>query len=67
MYNRNLPQDISKSENRIGKENLIGLLGDIQTVNASFQPVKSFINCDLRYFNFNFLVEKIGYFDSNFS
>lgn len=27
--------------------------------------IKTYINCDLRYFNLDFLVEKIGSFDGN--
>jgi len=26
-------------------------------------PVVSYINCDLKYFNLDFLVENFGYFD----
>jgi len=31
--------------------------------NASHSHSNTYINCDLRYFNFDFLVEKLGYFD----
>ena len=65
MFFRVIPQDLSKIESKEEKENLIGLLDSIQNINREFLPVKSYINCDLRYFNFNFLVEKIGFFDSN--
>lgn len=32
-------------------------------LNKSYQRPGTFINCDLRYFNFDFLVDKLGYFD----
>jgi len=28
--------------------------------------VKSYINCDVRYFNLDYLVEKVGGFDGNY-
>ena len=31
--------------------------------NANYVHAQTYINCDLRYFNFDFLVEKLGYFD----
>jgi len=32
-------------------------------LNCSLGEVKTFINCDLRYFNLDYLTEKIGSFD----
>jgi hypothetical protein len=32
-------------------------------LNKSYQRPGTYMNCDLRYFNFDFLVDKLGYFD----
>lgn len=45
------------------KRNLKLLDYEIHTINGQYGPVDSYINCDLRYFNLDFLVEKIGSFD----
>jgi len=33
------------------------------TPNSEHLPVKTFINCDLRYFNLKFLTDRLGSFD----
>ena len=57
----------NETENQIiaNKNNFRNLIKEIDEVNNEQYPVKTFVNCDLRYFNMNFLVEKLGYFDSN--
>ena len=35
----------------------------VKALNESYQRSGTFINCDLRYLNFDFLVDKLGYFD----
>jgi hypothetical protein len=35
----------------------------MKVVNQAYTPTKTFINCDLRYFNFDYLVSQTGYFD----
>ena len=32
---------------------------------SKLTDVKTYINCDIRYFNLDFLVEKVGSFDGN--
>lgn len=36
---------------------------EIVEVNEKYYPSKTFINCDLRYFNFDFLTKNFGSFD----
>jgi N6-adenosine-specific RNA methylase IME4 len=45
---------------------LAEVMHDIRDVNAQCKDKETYINCDIRYFNFDFLVEKLGGFDSNF-
>lgn len=35
----------------------------IQLINENYKHPHTYVNCDLRYFNFDFLVDKLGHFD----
>lgn len=45
------------------KRNLKLLGIENQKVLSKLGEIKSYINCDIRYFNIDFLVEKVGGFD----
>jgi len=39
--------------------------GKIIALNQNYKHPNTYINCDIRYFNFDFLVDKLGCFDGN--
>jgi hypothetical protein len=49
-----LPLNIDRQNQKQGK---------IDEINAKHKHPNTYINCDLRYFNFDFLVDKLGNFD----
>lgn len=63
-----LPNKVSKRvatihmnmEKRIDKDQ------KIQMINDNYKHPLTYINCDLRYFNFDFLVDKLGSFDGKY-
>ena len=55
---------IREEGGRRNEERKKELNGKIYELNKENIPCKTYINCDLRYFNLSFLVEKLGHFDS---
>ena len=35
----------------------------IKIINDNYKHPHTYVNCDVRYFNFDFLVDKLGHFD----
>jgi len=58
---------IKKTEKKVHKKTLDhmtrGSKAQALAQHASNSHANTYINCDLRYFNFDFLVDKLGYFD----
>jgi len=48
-------------------EKLTAITDAIAKFNEEYKNSKTYINCDVRYFNFDFLVDKLGYFDGKIS
>ncbi len=47
-------------------ENYLKFDERIRALKLEYPRPATYVNCDLRYFNFDFLVDKLGYFDGNF-
>lgn len=52
----------------VAKELIADILDALEAGDNRISELESttYINCDLRYFNLDYIVEKFGYFDSNF-
>ena len=60
---KDAPPEEGKTENVF--DSIMKINENIANINQKYTPAKTYINCDLRYFNFDFLVSQIGNFDSN--
>ena len=47
----------------LDRQALIKTADSIAQFNEGYKNTRTYINCDLRYFNFDFLVDKLGHFD----
>ena len=58
---KKIVREVAKKE--ISIEDYIKVEENVVELNKEFHRVGTYVNCDLRYFNFDFLVDKLGYFD----